>query len=336
MTQMNFGTRPDGKVVEQARISAYGLTISVLTHGATLQDLRLDGVPHPLVLGFATLLPYLAEGRHFGAIVGRCANRIARGEAVVDGQQLTLDRNERERNTLHGGRDGTGHRNWAFSDITAEQITLSDRLPDGHMGFPGMLQVHVCYRLLPGPTLRIEITATSDAPTICNFAQHSYFNLDGAPTIADHRLTVPAKTYLPVDGDLIPLGPTAAVQGTHLDFLKPVRLGDRLGGPLIDHNLCLSDQKHSLPVPAAILTAGGLRMDLASTEPGLQVYAAAHMRSGAAGLSGVAYQPHAGIALESQLWPDAVHQPDYPSAILRPGEQYRQTTDLTFARPAEG
>lgn len=336
MTRADFGTHPDGSTVERITIAAHGLRASFLTLGATLQDLRLDGVEHPLVLGFPTLAPYLDQGRYVGAIVGRCANRIARGQAEIDGKPVTLDRNERDRTTLHGGSDGTGVRNWKPGEIAADAVAFSDYLPDGHMGFPGAMLVHVRYRILPGPALQITIIATSTETTLCNFAQHSYFNLDGRPDIAEHILTIPAQTYLPVDSDLIPWGDPATVAGTHLDFRTPVRMGTRLDGLLIDHNLCLADAKLALPQAAATLTAGGITMQITSTEPGLQVYAADHMRPGAIGIGGTAYGRHAGIALESQLWPDAVHQPGYPSALLGPGQLYRQTTTLSLARKANG
>lgn len=336
MTATDFGTLPDGRPVRRVTLSAHGLTASVISWGASLQDLRLDGMAHPLVLGFPELAPYLAEGRYFGAIVGRCANRIAGGRAVLDGKALTLDCNERGRTTLHGGSDGTGQRNWIIADQGPDFVALSDRLPDGHMGFPGALLVRVTYHLLPGPALRIAILASATEDTFCNFAQHSYFNLDGRPTVADHRLTVPADTYLPVDDDLIPLGPPAPVQGTHLDFRQPARLGDRLQGPLIDHNLCLGTRRTMAPRRAATLRARSLQMTIDSTEPGLQVYAGALLRPGAPGLSGQGYGPHAGIALESQLWPDAPHHPDYPSAVLGMGQVYRQTTTLGFARVRGG
>jgi len=327
-----FGKLPDGQDVHRLTIAAHGLSASFITLGASLQDLRLDGVAHPLVLGFAELAPYLGEGKYFGAIVGRCANRIARGEAEVEGHRLTLDRNEKDRTTLHGGSDGTGRRNWIIDDHGPDFASFSDHLPDGHMGFPGAMQVQVRYQILPGPQLRIEIVATASKTTICNFAQHSYFNLDGSADISGHLLTVPAENWLPVDDALIPTGAPAPVAGTHLDFRKPVRLGERLGGPLIDHNLCLAAERHHLPCKAAMLSAGGVEMTITSTEPGLQVYTADHLGGGATGIGGTPYGRHAGIALESQIWPDAVHHPDYPSALLPAGHVYRQSTVLGFSR----
>ncbi|MFC3570947.1 aldose epimerase family protein [Paracoccus simplex] len=336
MSEQRFGTLPDGRPVLRMTISAHGLTAAVITLGASLQDLRLDGIDHPLVLGFPRLEPYLAEGRYFGAVVGRCANRIAHGRARLDGRELQLDRNQHGRHMLHGGKDGSGQRNWMLADRTPDSLALADHLPAGHMGFPGAMLVRATYTILPGPALMLTILATADETTFCNFAQHSYFNLDGSATVAEHRLTVPAETYLPVDAELIPRGAPAPVAGTHLDFRAPVRLETRLSGPAIDHNLCLDRQRRALPRKVAVLQAGGLSMALRSTEPGLQVYPANHLAPGGAGLAGRPYGRHAGIALESQLWPDAPNHPDYPSAELQPGQLYRQTTVMGFHRTAKG
>ncbi|WP_313348493.1 aldose epimerase family protein [Paracoccus sp. (in: a-proteobacteria)] len=325
-----FGTLADGRPVMRATISGHGLTASFITLGASLQDLRLTGVGHSLVLGFPELDPYLDEGRYFGAVIGRYANRIAQGRAVIDGQEWQLDRNQDGRHLLHGGSDGCGTRNWMLADWDKNSVALADYLPSGHMGFPGAMLIRATYSILPGPILMLTILATSEDTTLCNFAQHSYFNLDGAETVADHRLTVPAENYLPVDADMIPLGAPAPVQGTHLDFRSPVTLGGRLGGPRIDHNLCISTQRRTTPRKVAVLQAGGLMMSLRSTEPGLQVYAGQHLTPGAAGVDGRPYGRHAGIALESQLWPDGPNHPAYPTTFLEPGQLYRQTTVMSF------
>lgn len=328
-----FGTLPDGREVRSTALNAHGLSIAVMTWGASLHDLRLEGIGHPLVLGFPTLAPYLTpQGRYFGAIVGRVANRIAQGTAPIEGRPFQFDRNEAGRTTLHGGSDGTGQRNWQRVDLGREHVSFADHLPDGHMGFPGAMLVRVTYRIQPGPQLEISVLATATETTLCNFAQHSYFNLDHAPSIANHRLYSPARHYLPVDAELIPTGPPAQVQGTHLDFREPVRLGDRLDGPLIDHNLCVYPDKTRYPRHVATLRARSVQMRVESTEPGLQVYAGDHLRPGDTGIGGQPYGRHAGIALESQLWPDAANHPTYPSAVLPYGQIYRQTTTLRFAR----
>ena len=323
-----FGTLPDGRPVWHATISGHGLTVSVITLGASVQDIRLHGIAHPLVIGYPELAPYLTEGRYCGAIVGRYANRIGHGRAMLDGQELHLDRNQDGRHMLHGGHDGTGTRNWMLASEAPDMVALADHLPAGHMGFPGAMLVRAIYRILPGPELSLTILATADELTFCNFAQHSYFNLDGTPTIAGHSLHVPAQSWLPVDADLIPLGPPAPVEGTHLDFRHAEPLGPRLDGPPIDHNLCLSDRRRIYPQKAATLQAGRLMMTIRSTEPGIQVYTANHFAPGAPGIGGHPYGRHAGIALESQNWPDAPNHADYPSALLKPGELYRQVTTL--------
>ncbi|RCW88351.1 aldose epimerase family protein [Paracoccus lutimaris] len=329
-----FGTLPDGRPVLRATISGHGLRVSVITLGASVQDIRLKGVDHPLVLGYPTLEPYLGEGCYVGAIVGRYANRIGRGRAMLGGQELDLDRNQDGRHMLHGGSDGSGTRNWMLAAKAPDMVALADHLPAGHMGFPGAMLVRATYRILPGPVLKLTILATSDDLTLCSFAQHSYFNLDGSPTIAGHSLHVPAQSWLPVDADLIPLGPPAPVEGTHLDFRRPILLSGRLDGPPIDHNLCLSDRRRIYPQKAATLRAEGLSMSIRSTEPGLQVYTANHFSPGATGIGGAPYARHAGIALESQIWPDAPNHPDYPSAVLQPGQLYRQITLLGFQNGA--
>ena len=340
MTTHPFGTLPDGREVRRARISAHGLSLSVISLGASIQDLRLDGVAQPLVLGFPTLAPYLDEGRHFGAIVGRCANRIAGAEAQIGARSYRLDANEGGRTTLHGGTDGSSRRNWRIDDVATDHVTLTDLLPDGHMGFPGDLLVRVRYLLMPGPILRIGILATASATTLCNFAPHAYFNLDGKATVADHRLTVPAQTFLPTGPDGIPLAEPRPVEGTALDFRAPALLGPRLGRVEgtrpIDHNLCLRARKRLLAERAAVLRAGGVQMVIETTEPGLQVYTADHLRPGAEGTGGRPFGAHAGIALEPQIWPDAVHHPGWPSPVLRAGEVYRHITMIRFGRVRNG
>lgn len=320
-TVRGFGTHRDGSTVEAALISAHGLSIEVMTHGASLMRLAPEGAAS-LVLGFETYQGYLDHGRHFGAIVGRYANRIGQGRAVIDGRAFDLDRNSLGRHLLHGGEDGTGGRNWRITALTGDSITLTDHLPDGHMGFPGNLTVRVKYRILAGPALEIAIEARTDAPTLCNFAQHGYFNLTGAADITDHLLEVPADSFTPVDDDLIPTGAVDPVAGTRFDFRQPVRLGDQMARGLLDHNLCLATTRQPCR-PVARLTAPGASHALVmeSTEPGLQIYDGTHLG-------------HRGLALEPQVWPDAPNHPGFPDAGLMPGETYRQLTRFRLSRVA--
>lgn len=323
-----FGTLPDGQPVRRFELQGQGLRVGILTYAATVQDVRLDGVAHPLVLGYPDLTPYLDEGTYMGALVGRFANRIGNARARIAGRDHQLDRNFRDRHILHGGRDGTGRRNWQVVEAGADHLTLTDTLPDGHMGFPGELTVRVNYRVLDGPALGIQITARTDAETICGFVTHGYWNLDGSGTVAGHVLECAADTRLPVNDDQIPIGDPVPVE-RRFDWRQPVRIGDRLDAGLIDHNYCLSPRRVP-PRPVAKLSAGGLSLIVETTEPGLQLYAGDHLSGGAPGLSGRPHARFAGLALEPQIWPDAPNHEGYPDACLRPGETYRQITTFRF------
>lgn len=316
----------DGSPIYQLALAGGGLSAKLLTMGAALQDLRLDGHPHPLVLGYSNPQDYVANPNYFGAIVGRFANRIRGGRARIGGRNVQLDQNTADGHLLHGGRSGTGHQNWTVLDHAAEAATFGIRLPDGHMGFPGQLEARVTYRLQPGAGLEIAITASSTATTLCSFAHHSYFNLDGAATIAGHELRVLADAYLPIDPTGLPLGVPEAVSGTRFDLRRPRPL---MGGAVYDHNFCLP------PAPemkaTALLRAGRLELELQTNAPGLQVYTGDGIAPG--GPDGLRARPsgkRAGIALEPQIWPDAPNQPDFPAAELRPGETYRQNSQFRF------
>ncbi len=329
-----FEDRPSGAVVERAEISGHGLTARFLTLGAILQDLRLDGVPHPLVLGFDRLEDYLAHpDLYFGAMVGRYANRIGGARFPLGGREVGVDANFRGRHLLHGGAEGSSRRVWRIQSRAADRITFADRLPDGHMGFPGNLSVEVAVHIAEGPALHIHIRAESDAETLCNFAHHSYFNLSGRPTIAGHRLRIAASRYLPVDDDLIPTGEQRAVDGTPFDLragteLTPARLAHGF-----DHNFCLADARcPTRPVAWLAAPDGGPGLIIETTEPGLQFYDGAMIAATAPGLGGRPLGPHAGLALEPQVWPDAPNHPAFPSALLRPGERYDQHTTLVLSR----
>lgn len=327
-----FGETAGRARVQRVRISGQGLTAWVLTWGAVVQDLRLDGVPHPLVLGFPSFPPYLESTAYFGAIVGRLANRIAGGRARIASRMHRLDRNDGGRHTLHGGSEGSGRRLWRLEDAGEDVVTLRCTLPDGHMGFPGNLEAVATYRIVPGPALALDLSAETDAETLCGFAHHSYFNLDGAGTIHDHRLRIAADAVLPVDEALIPTGEVMQVAGTAFDFRAARPIG--AAGIGYDHNFCLSEARRPLRAVAALTgPRSGLTLALATTEPGLQVYTGAGLSSGAApGLRGTPYGPYAGVALEPQPWPDAPNQRWSALARLRPGEVYRQTSVFRFSR----
>ena len=329
MTQItDFGQLPDGQPVQRIRINGGNLTAHVLTFGATVQDLRLEGVAHPLVLGSPTLLPYLTDFRYFGAIVGRFANRIALGKFILNGQTHTLDRNDGGVQTLHGGANGAGQMVWAIAGVTADSVALTLTLPDGHMGFPGEMQVQAIYSLPGDGALRVEISARTDAPSPCSFAHHGYFNLDGSSSVLDHVLQIDAAHYLPVDQTLIPTGQIAPVNGTPFDFRVP----RPIGATGYDHNLCLIGNRQPLRQVARLTgPTSGVTLHVSTTEPGLQVYDGQKIPAkGLEGLDSRRYGRNAGLALETQAWPDAPNQPEFPGCIVGVGEVSEQVTVYQF------
>lgn len=310
-------------------ISGHGLTATFLELGAVLHDLRLDGHDAPLVLGLRDLDGYPAQSFYMGATAGRCANRIGGAAFELDGTTHRLDANFLDEHHLHGGAAGTGKRIWEVLDHEVDAIRFGLTLADGEMGYPGAMRVEAFFSVAPDAMLRVVYRATCDAPTLCNFAHHSYWCLDGTGDLSSHVLTVDADRYTPVDDALIPTG-VAPVDGTRFDF----RGGRALPGEgTLDHNLCLCDARRPLRQVAVLRsTASDVEMRLATTEPGLQVYDGAKLAVDRPGLDGRRYGPHAGVALEPQVWPDAPNRPDFPSAVLRPGETYEQTTTFTFSK----
>jgi aldose 1-epimerase len=333
-----FGKTSDGQTVHRVRIGGGGLSVAIITWGAAIQDLRLEGHAAPLVLGFPALETYIRHPIYVGAVVGRFANRIAGGRFSIDGQTFQADTDFLGRHTLHGGSHGFDKRVWTIEDHGPDFVRLARVSPDGEMGFPGTLTATCTYRIAGEGRLAVELEATTDAATPCNLSQHSYFNLDdgGASPVIDHGLRVAADRYLPVDGELIPTGEVPPVADTRFDFreMRPIRNGADGGAHAIhDLNFCLSDARGPLrPVAWLRGARSGVTMELASTETGLQFYDGVNIDRGLAGLDGIAYGPHSGLCLEPQAWPDAPNRPNFPPAILGPGEVYRNVIEYGFGR----
>lgn len=331
-----FGTLADGTEIREATIAAGALTARVLTYGAVIRDIRLAGVDHPLVLGFDSLDHYLKYTSHFGAVAGRSANRIGRGRFSIDGRSHQVSLNEKGRHHLHGGFRGFGLRPWTLVDYDANSITLSISSSDGDEGYPGKVDATCRYRIESPGTLVFEAKATTDAPTLVNLAQHSYFNLDDSADILDHQARIFADSYTPTDADDIPTGEIVAVAGSVYDFRSPkpvrqMRSGERVP---FDKNFVVDRNKASTPRPAARLHSlqSGVTLDVASTEPGVQFYDGAKLNISVPGLGGRRYGPCAGCCFEPQVFPDAPNHTGFPSSVLRPGETYRQVSRFTFSR----
>ncbi|HMN84819.1 MAG TPA: aldose epimerase family protein [Bauldia sp.] len=336
MTSKPFGVLADGTAIDEVVIAGGGLTVSIITWGAVVRDIRLDGVGHPLVLGFDDLGSYVRHSPYFGAVAGRYANRIAGGRLTIDGKTHQLALNEQGRTHLHGGFAGFGHQPWRIVGHDASSVTLALSRPDGDEGYPGRVDATVRYRVEAPGVLVFEAGATTDAPTVVNLAQHSYFNLDDGPDILDHEVTIHADAYTPTDADNIPTGAIAAVAGTPYDFRneRPIRMiVDGVRFPY-DTNFVVAREKAAAPRPQVRLRSArsGVVLDVSSTEPGVQFYDGNKMRIPVPGLGGRIYGPSGGCCFEPQVFPDSPNRPDFPSAILRPGETYRQESRFAFSR----
>lgn len=336
MPVSEFGRMRDGSVVEAISIAADGIAANILTFGASLADLVVvtpDG-PRSVVLGFDSLDGYLAHGAFFGAIAGRCANRIAGGRFTLDGTEHQLDLNEAGRTHLHGGADGFFRRNWTVVDASDDSVLLGLASPDGDQGYPGKV-IATCRYSLDAGRLRIALGARSDAPTLMNLATHAYFNLDGGGTVLDHRLRIAAEAYTPVDSQNTPTGDVLAVDETPFDFreLRQIRNGPDGAHAAYDHNFVLAMQPAPEPWHAARLEGqhSGIRLDLWTTEPGLQFYDGGFLPVAPPLRGGVEGVRHGGLCLEPQRFPDAANHPHFPSAVLRPGEIYSQVTEYRFS-----
>jgi aldose 1-epimerase len=326
-----FGTMLDGEKVERVEIGNGDLTASIITYGATIQDLRLKCHQPSLVLGFADFAPYLSH-RHFGAMVGRVANRIAKGQFALSGKTYQVDCNFLGRHMLHGGSSGVSLRNWQITGHDDHSVTMEIVDRESETRFPGDCTITCTYAITGPATLKIDVAAVTTAPTPVNVAHHSYFNLEGDGDILDHQLQVHADHYLPVDEELIPTGKIRSVTGTEFDFRVPRPVGSG-GVAIYDHNFCLADKQRQVSEIARLSAPrSGIVMILSSTEPGLQFYAGANVNAKHPGLNNQQYRAYSGLALEPQLWPDAVNQPGFPDTLLQPGDTYRQTSLFAFSK----
>jgi aldose 1-epimerase len=323
-----WGKTDNGGAILRVELMAGDLSASVMSLGASLVDLRLKGHPFPLVLGYCSPSIYRRDRQYMGAAIGRLANRVAQARFTLDGKTHHLEANEGP-NCLHGGADGFHKRNWTLEESGDDHAIFSLISPDGDMGFPGRVRVSCRYQLSGDAVLTISLHAQSDAPTLCAMTTHSYFNLadGGATPINAHRLQVHADHYLPTDGQNLPTGDVAPVDGTPFDLRTIGEIGPRQ----IDHNLCLADSAGDLREVANLAAPGGPTMTLSTTEPGLQFYTGDKLNDATPGLDGIVYGARSGLCLEPQAWPDSARHRHFPSARLDPGETRTQVTRLSFS-----
>jgi aldose 1-epimerase len=329
----------DGKPVQEIRLRSSGAEASIISFGASLRDLSValkSGKSRRVVLGYETLDGYRNGKASIGATCGRIANRIAGGRFSLDGKDYQLATNEGGTNHLHGGNRGMSQRAWEVTAHAADSVTLRLVSPAGEENYPGTLEAFCTYRLLPPATIRIEMTATADAATLINLVNHSYFTLAEGEPIWDHSLEIAADLYTPLDGKLIPTGEIARVAGTPFDFRKARPIRHMENGKPFDYDL--NFVLRNLPplgsagdaAVRAVAPAGDLALEVATDQPGVQLYTGAVLREDPAALRGQKHFPHAGFCLETQIFPDAIHQRHFPSSVLRPGEVYRHIVEYRF------
>lgn len=340
--RFKFGETQDGRRVDlYVLTNTHGMIAKVMTYGAILTELHAadrSGRFADIVLGFEDLAGYLRGHPYFGAVIGRVANRIARGKFKLDGIEYKLATND-GLNHLHGGLKGFDKVLWQAElaeSGNGSGVKFSYLSHDGEEGYPGNLSVAVTYVLTEDNELRIEYVASSDKATPVNLTNHSYFNLAGAEhtDILEHELSLAADHFTPVDDELTPTGEIRPVKDTPLDFRKSRSIGARIrelpGG--YDHNFVLNRSGKGLASAACVYEpTTGRSMEILTTEPGIQFYSGNFLDGSLKGKKGVVYGEHQGFCLETQHFPDSVNHPNFPTTILRPGETYTQTTIHRFS-----
>lgn len=348
MSDSAFTKTIDGKEIKLYTLeSGNGITMQVSNFGGRVISLWTpdkDGKYEDIVFGHNNIDEYLNyEGeRCLGPVVGRYANRIAKGQFTIDGKKYQLPVNNNGQ-TLHGGPEGFDMRIWDVDSISKNQIQLSYTSPDGEEGFPGTVKVKMIYTLTPENEFKITYSATTDKPTHVNLSHHSFFNLKGAGngTITDHLLTINASGITPVDTVLIPTGKITSVEGTPFDFRTPTAIGARIdvddeqlkNGLGYDHNWVVDrkTEKDVEFIASLYEPVSGRVMEVWSDQPGVQFYSGNFLDGKVIGKYGKAHNFREAVALETQKFPDTPNQPQFPSTRLNPGEEYTQTCIYKFS-----
>ena len=345
ITKQAYGTMPDGTAIDKFTMkNSAGSIVEVITYGGIITSIQVpdrEGHLGDVVLGYDNLEGYLDDSPYFGAIIGRYGNRIAQGKFSIDGTEYSLATNNLG-NHLHGGLVGFDKVVWQAEPLTADNsVSLKLTYKSLHMegGYPGNLDVSVMYTLDDDDQLIIEYTAITDAPTVVNLTNHSYFNMSaGASDILDDLLVINGSKYLEIDSTLIPTA-IAPVEGTPFDFTSPKAIGADMrsghkqltNGNGYDHCWVIDSTSDAVGFAASLLDPGtGRLLEIYTTEPGIQFYGG-NWLDGITGKAGVEYRDHLALCLETQHFPDSPNQPQFPSTLLKPGETYSSRTILRFS-----
>ena|SRR5215831_11751385 len=342
ITSEHFGTMPEGCEIRLFTLTNdHGIEVKIINYGGIIVTITVpdrDGKVGDVVLGHDTLEGYLHHSRFFGALIGRYANRIARGGFVLNGAEYSLGINNGV-NHLHGGFKGFDKVVWR-PEPDCQELRLTYFSRDGEENYPGNLRATVTYSLTEANELRLEYGAETDQETIVNLTNHSYFNLAGEGTILDHKLRIEADAFTPVDKTLIPTGEVRPVKATPMDFTTATAIGARIsdddeqlgfaGG--YDHSFVLRTAGTGFQKVASLYDPkSGRVLGIVTTQPGLQFYSGNYLDGSIVGKGGRAYVKYSGCCLETQHFPDSPNHPNFPSTVLRPGEEYRHTTVFKFS-----
>ena len=345
LLQSNFRTEVDGKKTDLYILrNKNNMEVCITNFGGRIVSVMVpdkDGQMRDVVLGFDSIQDYISKPSDFGASIGRYANRINQGKFTLDGVEYQLPRNNYG-HCLHGGPQGFQYRVYDAVQLNPQELQLTYVAKDGEEGFPGNITCKVLMKLTDDNAIDIQYDAETDKPTIVNMTNHSYFYLDGdAGSNAEHLLTIDADYYTPVDSTFMTTGEIVPVEDTPMDFRTPMPVGERINdfdfvqlknGNGYDHNWVLN-AKGDINRRAASLKSQktGIVLDVYTNEPGVQVYAGNFLDGSLTGKKGITYNQRASVCLETQKYPDTPNKPEWPSAVLRPGEKYMSQCIFKFS-----
>ena len=347
ISEMNYGEIQNQSISLFQLKNENSMTVNITNYGGIITQILVpdkNGNMEDVVLGYDSLAHYVEKTPYFGAFLGRYANRIAKGKFSLNGKSYQLAINNGV-NALHGGVQGFDKKIWkatSFENTKSVGVLLSGVSPDGEEGYPGNLKVTVKYELNNQNELHINYAAETDQTTVVNFTNHTYFNLKGADqgSITDHIITINADSFTPVDATSIPTGEIRSVKNTPFDFLQPTRIGDRINdtnnpqikiGNGYDHNFILNRKEEKLSLAASVYEPStGRVLEVLTTEPAVQFYTGNYLGKKFIGKKGKTYASRDGFCLETQHYPDAPNQPDFPSTVLKPEEKFESSTVFKF------
>ena len=345
LLQSKFQTEVDGKKTDLFTLrNKNNMEVCITNFGGRIVSVMVpdkDGQMRDVVLGFDSIQDYISKPSDFGATIGRYANRINQGQFTLDSVEYQLPRNNYG-HCLHGGPQGFQYRVFDAELLNPQELQLTYRAEDGEEGFPGNITCKVVMKLTDDNAIDIQYEAETDKPTIVNMTNHSYFNLEGdAGNNSGHLLMVDADYYTPVNSTFMTTGEIVPVEGTPMDFRTPTPVGERINdydfvqlknGNGYDHNWVLNTRGDIAEACASLVSpATGIRLDVYTTEPGIQVYCGNVLDGSVKGKKGAVYGFRSAVCLETQKYPDTPNKPEWPSAVLRPGEKYESRCIYKFS-----